>query len=113
MHELSLMQSMMEIVQEEARSQGSRQVHTVVLEVGRLAGVEVEALRFAFDAVAAGTVAARAVLEVEEPGGLGWCPPCQKLAPIETRFDPCPQCGGTPLGVLQGDELRVKAIEIE
>jgi hydrogenase nickel incorporation protein HypA/HybF len=112
MHELSLMENMMEIVREEARSQGSARVHTVVLEVGRLAGVEVDALRFAFDAVAADTVAAGAVLEIEEPGGLGWCPPCQKQIPVDTRFEACPFCGGAPLGLLRGGEMRVKAIEI-
>ncbi len=111
MHELSLMEELLRIAESEALARGGR-VETVVLEVGRLAGVEVEALRFAFEALKAGTAAEGAALEIEEPEGRGWCESCRQVQPLEARFDPCPRCGAAPLALLAGRELRVKALDL-
>ncbi|MFN8012522.1 MAG: hydrogenase maturation nickel metallochaperone HypA [Holophagaceae bacterium] len=111
MHELSLMEELLRIAEAEALARGGR-VETVVLEAGRLAGVEVEALRFAFEALKAGTAAEGAALEIEEPEGRGWCEACREVQPLETRFDPCPRCGAAPLALVGGRELRLKALDL-
>lgn len=113
MHEMSLMEGMLQIIEENARAQGYGCVHTVVLEIGKLAGVEVEALRFAFEAVTDGSVAEGAVLEIEEPQGLGWCAECERESAVETRYDPCPLCGKVPLRITGGTQMRVKAFDVE
>ena len=46
---MSLMEGMLQIIEENARTQGFGRVRNVILEIGKLAGVEVEALRFAFE----------------------------------------------------------------
>lgn len=112
-HEMSLMEEMLRIVEENARSQGYVRVRTVVLEIGKLAGVEVEALRFAFEAVADGSIAEGAALEIEEPPGLGWCVECEQESPVETRYDPCPLCAKVPLNITGGTQMRVKALDVE
>ena len=48
MHEVGLMQDALGLALEEARRQGASRVHQLTLRVGRLAGVEPEALAFAF-----------------------------------------------------------------
>jgi len=85
----------------------------VILEVGRLAGVEVEALRFAFDVVTAGSLAEGAALEIEEPAGLGRCAACGNVSPVTARYELCPRCRTLPLTVTGGTELRVKALDVE
>ena len=47
MHEMSLCESIMQII-EEAQRQGFKRVIRVRLEIGRLSGVEIEAMRFRF-----------------------------------------------------------------
>ena len=64
MHEMSLAEGIRGIVEDAARSGGFKQVRTVVLEIGALSTVEVEALRFCFDAVMRDTVAEGAQMEV-------------------------------------------------
>lgn len=113
MHELSLMEGLLEIIRESAEAQGFGRVRRVVLEIGALAGVEVEALRFAFEAAAPGTVVEGAVLEVESPPGLGRCPACGAGCRVASRFEACPCCGGAPLAVTGGTEMRVKALDVE
>ncbi len=111
MHEMSLMEELLRIAEAEAQDRNAR-VEGIVLEVGRLAGVEVDALRFAFEALQAGTAAEGAVLEIDEPEGQGWCDACERTWPLEARYDPCPRCGAAPLALRAGRELRIKALDL-
>ena len=110
---MSLMEGMLRIIEENARTQSFGRVRNVILEIGKLAGVEVEALRFAFEAVAEGSITEGATLEIEEPQGLGWCVECETECPVETRYDPCPLCGRVPLNITGGTQMRVKALDVE
>ena len=113
MHEMSLCESIVQIIEENARAQGFSAVKAVWLEIGELSGVEIEALRFGFDAVSQGSMAEGARLEIIELPGLAWCMQCQKSVPAHRRFDPCPECGGFQLQVTGGDEMRIKELEVE
>lgn len=113
MHELSLCESVVQLIEEQAQAQGFRQARMVRLEIGRLAGVEVEAMRFGFDAVARGSVADGARLEIIEVPGTAWCPHCQRQVRVQQRYDACPSCGHVPLELTAGDEMRVVELEVE
>ncbi len=63
---MSLAESVREIVDETARANGARRVAAVRLEIGRLAQVEIDAMRFAFDVVKRGSFADTARLEIVE-----------------------------------------------
>lgn len=112
MHEMALCQNILQVLEEQAAEQGYAAVKTVWLEIGPLAGVEQEALRFGFDAAASGTLADQAELMIVETQGEAWCDSCAKTVPIRHRFDACPRCGGYQLQVTGGDELRIKELEV-
>ena len=112
MHEMSLAESIVEIVENNARNSGASRVTAVRLEIGQLAGVEIEALRFCFDAVTRGTVAADAVLEIDAPPATALCFDCGDTVEIAHRLDTCPACGSSKLMPQSGDELRVKDIAV-
>jgi hydrogenase nickel incorporation protein HypA/HybF len=112
MHEMSLAESVREIVDETARTQGASRVTAVRLEVGALAQVEVEALRFAFDVVMRGSTAHAARLEIVQTPGSAWCMLCSETVAIAQRGDACPRCDHHQLQVTGGDRLRVMDIEI-
>jgi hydrogenase nickel incorporation protein HypA/HybF len=57
MHEMSLCQGMVQIIEEKAKAHAYTRVRTVRLEIGPLATVEPEAMRFCFDAATRGTLA--------------------------------------------------------
>jgi hydrogenase nickel incorporation protein HypA/HybF len=106
-HELALMESMVSAVVERI---GAARVTTVRLEIGRLAAVVPEALRFCFDVCARGTSLEGATLEITSIGGRARCRSCGGERPIESYVDPC-DCGATDLAVLAGEELRLKNVE--
>jgi hydrogenase nickel incorporation protein HypA/HybF len=72
--------------------------------------VEVEALRFCFDAVVRGSVAEGARLEILDSPGTAWCFGCSATVPLAARGDACPACGGYQLQVNGGTEMRVKEL---
>ena len=113
MHEMSLAEGVLQVIEDSARVKGFSRVKTVWLEIGELAGVEVEAMRFCFDEVAKDTLADGARLEIVATEGRGRCLSCGKNVSIRLRYDPCPLCGGYPVEPVGGLEMRVKELEVE
>ena len=66
MHELSIVASLFEIMEEKAQEKGSKKIISVKLQVGRLSGVVPELLFTAFDIFKKDTIANEAELEIEE-----------------------------------------------
>lgn len=112
MHEISLCQSVLKIIEQQAVQQQYSRVKTVYLEVGRLAGVELEALCFGFDVVMKDSIADGAGLEIIEVAGQAFCNHCNNRVEVKQRFDACPKCGGA-LTIEKGEELRIKELEVE
>lgn len=113
MHEMSLAESVREIVEDTARANGAQRVLAVRLEIGKLAQVEPEAMRFAFEVVKRGSLADQANLEIVETDATAWCMPCGTGVTITARGNPCPRCGSHQLQVTGGDRMRVMDIQIE
>ena len=112
MHEMSIAEGIVQVIEEQARRQDYQQVTAVWLEIGPLAAIEKESLRFCFDAVCRNTLAAGARLEIIDLPGLAWCLGCGQTVAIVRRYDQCPLCGSYQLQVTAGDELRIKELEV-
>ncbi len=112
MHEMSLAEGVLQLIEDAAREQKFAKVTTVWLEIGQLSGVEVEAMRFCFDAVTRDSIAAGAGLEIIALPGTGWCMECSLTVPMAEVFGECPRCGGHQMQVTGGTEMRVKELEV-
>ena len=113
MHEMSLADGVLQVIEDSAKANGFTRVKTVWLEIGALAGVEVEAMRFCFDAVVKGTIADGCRLEIIETPGQAYCLACGNTVPIQQRYDPCPSCGGYQVQPTGGMELKVRELEVD
>lgn len=112
MHEMSLAEGVIQLIEDAARAQEFAKVTAVWLEIGQLSGVEVEAMTFCFDAVARDSIAAGARLEIIVLPGSGWCMACSQTVPMSEIFGECPQCGSHQMQVTGGTEMRVKELEV-
>lgn len=110
MHELSLVQGVVEICEQHS---GGRRVLEVTLEIGALSGVVPEALEFCFEAATKDTLLDGAKLIIDRVPATGYCAACGVVSTMETYFDPCPCCGAPVLDLRSGDEMRVKDLEVE
>ncbi len=112
MHEMSICEGIVQVLEEQAAAQNYSRVEKVWLEIGPMSGVETEALRFCFGAVTSGTLAEDAALEIIETRGEAWCMPCAKTVTATRRFDACPDCGSYQLQITGGEEMRIIELEV-
>jgi hydrogenase nickel incorporation protein HypA/HybF len=112
MHELSLAEGVLQLIEDAARREEFSKVTTVWLEIGQLAGVEAEAMKFCFDAVARGSVAEGAQLEIIATPGSGRCMQCSAGVTLNEVFAVCPHCGAHRVQVTGGTEMRVRELEV-
>ncbi len=113
MHEMSLAEGILQVMDDAAREQGFSRVRVVRLEIGQLSAVEVEALRFCFDAVTRASLAEGAQLQIDSVPGAGWCMMCSKTVPLPALYEACPHCGGHQIQPTAGTQMRVKELEVD
>jgi hydrogenase nickel incorporation protein HypA/HybF len=113
MHEVSIMQSTLDIAIEQASGRKAKKILGLSMRVGQLSGVVPEALRFAFDVLTQGTIAEGASLDVELVSVVCYCSACEKQFDAADMFCECPRCHQTSIQIVRGRELQLKAIEVE
>jgi len=111
-HEASIAGGILQLVEQAAARDPFSQVLSLRLEVGQLSGVDVDALRFALEALAPGSLLAGAAITIDEPPGQAWCLPCMASVPLPQRGMACPLCGGYQLQPTDGAELRVVDLQV-
>jgi len=112
MHEMSLCESILDILKDQAAKDRFTCVKRVAIDIGPLSCVEPEALKFGFDVVTKGSLADGAVLEITRPQAEALCLACFKTVPVKARFDICPECGSEALQVVSGEDLKIRELEV-
>ncbi|GLR83747.1 hydrogenase maturation nickel metallochaperone HypA [Bradyrhizobium iriomotense] len=109
MHELGITRNIVAIVSDAAKG---RRVCRITVDIGELSGVMGEAVAFCFETVAKGSPLEGAVLDIRRIAGRAHCAACRSEFDQESLFTPCP-CGSRQFTRLQGEELRIRSMEIE
>ncbi len=112
-HELSIAESLLGILVEEARNHGIIRIRKVKLQIGELAAVVPESLAFCFELVSRDTIAQGSEIEVENVRIIAQCLRCDKSFEVEEQVFLCPECGGADIELISGRELCVSSIEGE
>lgn len=113
MHELGIMSGVMDSVQQAANDAGADRILKISLSVGVMTEAIEDALRFAFEALAEGTMCEGAQLEITmiEPKSI--CLECGAEYTHDRFHMLCPECGSAFTELLQGKELRIDSIEVD
>ena len=112
MHELSIVMGILKIAETETEKAGAKRVDLIELEIGTLAGIEIDALDFVWSGAVKDTVLENAERKIELIQGKGQCMECDHIFPLDNIYDPCPDCQNYLKGIIQGKELKVKALEV-
>ena len=111
MHELAIMQSVVNVCEREAKSRGFRRVESITLSVGAVSGIVPECLYDFFPTAAKGSVAEGARLVTRLIPAAVECPDCGYAGPI--RGTECPRCGGYGYRLTHGREFYIESLEVE
>lgn len=113
MHELSIALSVVDGALEELRARGAAEAGAIYLRVGRLSGVDKDALLFSYSIAIEETPLARSHLVIEDVEVVILCASCQ--AERTVRSFPglaCAECGALAERVVRGNELEIAAMEL-
>ncbi len=114
MHELSIVEALIEQVNHELHRAGQKgRIVELNLAVGRLSGVNSDSLRFAFDLLSPGTIVDGAEVIIKEPKAACRCRDCNHVEPIDELVAECPKCGSSNVVIEGGRELTLDSIELE
>jgi hydrogenase nickel incorporation protein HypA/HybF len=114
MHEMGIVQSIVDIIEEQARIHRAKRVMKISLEFGALTAVMPAAVQFAFEVLSRETVAEGAELDIRIIPLAVLCTECGKQSVLEMYTPLCPACESPALHIVQGrDEMRIASLEIE
>jgi hydrogenase nickel incorporation protein HypA/HybF len=114
MHELSIVEAIIEQVQREVNRCGQKgRVQRVELSIGRLSGVCCDSVRFAFQLLAPGTLVEKAEVAILEPKAVCRCQGCGARVEIDDLTVQCPKCGSRDIMIEGGRDLMLQNIDLE
>ena len=112
MHELSIAQNLLEIVEQYVTPERRGAVREVRVRAGRLSGVLPDSLEFCYQAITAGTPLAGSRLKIETVPLRLNCATCDRISEVEEPLFRCPLCEGLQVEVVSGMELQIVDIEL-
>lgn len=113
MHELSVCYAMLDEVERIAAEKCAATVSRIVVKIGPLSGVEPELLLRAYPLAAAGTIAGRAQLVIEQADITVRCSQCEAESKATPNRLLCASCGDFRTIVVSGDEMILQRVELE
>jgi len=113
MHELSIAQSIVEIVGQYVPPVEQEHVRKITVRIGAMAGVVPDSLEFCFTAIIHRTPLAQAAMEIEFVPFRVACHSCNSTSETEPGLALCPLCGSVDTEVRSGTELQVVSIDVE
>ena len=114
MHEVSIAESLVEMIREIALEEGMLTVETVYVRIGELSCIDPDALQTAFEFVTSRSMIRSAQLLIERVAPRGVCKECGHDYPLEDSFFvSCPKCNAREVNIYQGQEMILDRIEGE
>ena len=117
MHEAMVAENILETVlaqtKKEAGLLGAGRVVRVVISCGQINALNDEAMQFAFEAAAAGTICQDAKLEIKHVPLKGICRNCDKEFKLDLYDPKCPKCGKSDFSIGDDAPLVLEEVEFE
>lgn len=113
MHEVAIAPGILEIAERYTAEAKASFVPEIVLDIGTVSGVVVDALEFALESVCKGTIIEKAKIITNEIPATGPCLFCGEEFNVEAVFAQCPACEEYNINIIQGKELKVRSLVVE
>ncbi len=113
MHELSIAQNIVEIVEKYAFEANAKLVSLVEVDVGMISGIIPETLEFVWESAIIDTILKESNLKINIITAQAICIDCNNEFQLEDIYSVCPNCNSNKITIIKGKELDVKSIKIE
>lgn len=112
MHEMSIAQSILNIVDEYMANENGQKLKEVAVEIGELVAVVPDSLTFCYDVLVEDTDYKDSKLNIHIIPLNGTCSDCSRSFKIKNYEFICPLCQSTAIQVQGGQELRISHLEV-
>jgi hydrogenase nickel incorporation protein HypA/HybF len=112
MHEAMVTENILRTILAQTKKKTGR-VTRVVISCGQISALNDEAMQFAFEAVAAGTICQGAKLEIKHIPLKGVCRNCSNEFELDLYNPQCPKCGKSDFSIGDDAPLLLEEIEFE
>lgn len=113
MHELTVTESILDIVKRHATQANAKRVKDIYLVIGQLSSIVDESVNFYWNIIAQDTLAEGASLHFRKIPAKFMCLECNQSFPLNTDDFRCTNCGSSKLKIVAGREFFVESIDIE
>lgn len=113
MHEYSIVQSLLDQCEENAKANNATKVTKVVVKIGIMSGVEPALLKTAFDTFKEDTMCSDCEYIQNIQPVIVKCLTCDTQSQLETNEYTCPKCDSVELNVVDGEDLMLMQLELE
>ena len=112
MHEYSIVQSLIDACEENAKANDASKVTKVVVKIGVMSGVEPSLLKTAFDTFKEKTICKEAEFIMNIQSIIVLCNSCQKESTLAKLEYKCPSCESVDLKIIDGEDMYLMQLEL-
>jgi hydrogenase nickel incorporation protein HypA/HybF len=113
MHEMSIAQSLIDVLRDEMLKHDAKTLRSVRLNLGQMTAIVPDALSFCFQVITDGTEMEGARLIMETIPLMGYCSECEEEFEIKDYAFVCPSCDSTKINTIGGQDLSIVEIEVD
>jgi len=113
MHEYSIVQSLLNMCEENARANNAKKVSKVVVKIGVMSGVEPDLLQTAFDTFKEATVCEDCEFIMNIQKVKINCKDCDFVCELEENEYLCPKCKSANLEIIDGEDMFLMQLELQ
>jgi hydrogenase nickel incorporation protein HypA/HybF len=113
MHELSVSESILEIVLRHGQEHNAKKITDIYLVIGDLSSIIDESIEFYWNYISENTIASDAHLHFKRIQAKLKCVECSTEYQLTDSNLPCPNCNSSNVQVIAGEEFYLDAIEID
>ena len=112
MHEYSIVQSLLDQCEQNAKDNNAKKITKVEVKIGKLSGVEPHLLQTAFDTFKEKTICDEAKFVMHLQDLVVRCTKCHEESIFEKNVFFCPKCNGD-VEVIDGEDMYLMRLEME
>lgn len=111
MHELSLVENIIEIILAEMLKHNLTKIESISLRIGEMRQVVPDAMHFGFECLSKDTPLEGAKLNIEHIPTKAHCNHCNQDFIVENWLASCPSCHSNDIEIISGKELEIAEFE--
>ena len=113
MHEYSIVQSLLDQCEQNARDNNATKVSKVVVKIGVMSGVEPDLLKTAFETFKEGTMCEDCEYIQKIQKVKIKCHKCNMVSELDKNEYACPACKSVELDVVDGEDMFLMQLELK